>query len=129
MLILNAPALASRILDPAIRGLVNQRFSEICAGEPNDYDRHGYMIVVEPGDSVAALEEEICYPILHLDGEPDFTPCFEALEEHARCYEMIFIFNDEGFCIAIFIPKHPGIDAELLAMCAEYAAPAALTHP
>lgn len=46
MIILNDPALIDRILDPAIRDLVKQRFSEICAGEPYDYDLHGYMIVV-----------------------------------------------------------------------------------
>jgi len=60
-------------------------------------------------------------------GESDFTPSFEALEEHSHCFEMLFILSDNGFGIALFIPKHPGIDADLLAMCAEYAVPA-LTH-
>jgi hypothetical protein len=130
MLILNDPALVNRIPDPDIRDLVHQRFSEICGAEPYDYDTHGYMIVVEPGDSVTALEEEISFPILRnlFDdaryGEPDFTPSFEALEEHASCYEMVFIFNDEGFGVDIFIPKQSGIDTDLLAMCAEYAVPA-----
>ena len=131
MIILNNPSLIDRIFDPAIRDLVQQRFSEICAGEPYDYDLHGYMIVVEPSDSVEILEQEIGCPILHglFDdsryGEPDFTPCFEALEEHAYCYEMVFIFNDEGFGVDLFIPKQPGINGDLLAMCAEYALPAA----
>jgi len=128
MLILNDPSLIDRILDPAIRDLVQQRFSQICAGEPYDFDLHGYMIVVEPGDSVEVLEQEINWPILH-DGEPDFTPSFEALEEHAYCYEMVFIFNDEGFGVDLFIPKQPGIDVDLLAMCADYAVPAAATAP
>lgn len=130
MIILRDPSLASSIVDPDIRGLVEHRFSEICAGEAYDYDSHGYMIVVEPGDSVDSLEQETSCRILHnlFDdarfGDPDFAPSFEALEEHAGCYEMVFILNDEGFGIDIYIPKHPGIDAELLAMCAEYAAPA-----
>ncbi|MCO6427620.1 hypothetical protein [Nitrosomonas communis] len=128
MLILNDPSLVDRIPDLAIRELVQQRFSEICGVEPYDYDTHGYMIVVEPGDSVEVLEQEVGWPILRnfFDdtryGEPDFSPSFEALEEHANCYEMVFIFNDEGFCVALFIPKQPGIDGDLLAMCAEYAA-------
>jgi hypothetical protein len=131
MIILNDPSLIDRIFDPAIRDLVQQRFSEICAGEPYDFDLHGYMIVVEPGDSVEVLEQEIGWPILHglfddtCYGEPDFTPSFEALEEHAYCYEMVFIFNDEGFGVDLFIPKKPGIDSDLLAMCADYAVPAA----
>lgn len=130
MLILNDPSLVNHIPDLAIRELVHRRFSEICGGEPFDYDLHGYMIVVEPGDSVELLEQEVGWPILRnlFDdsryGEPDFTPSFEALEEHASCYEMVFIFNDEGFGVDIFIPKHPAIDTDLLSMCAEYAVPA-----
>ena len=134
MLILRDPAMASSIADPDIRALVEQRFVEILAGEPYDYDQHGYMIVVESGDSVAALEDETSCPILHglLDdnhyGHPDFAPSCEALEEHSGCYEMVFILNDDGFGISIFIPKAAGIDADLLATCAEYAEPV-LTQP
>ncbi|MDP1927577.1 MAG: hypothetical protein Q8K62_03600 [Thiobacillus sp.] len=130
MLILRDPALASSIVDPDVRSLVEQRFAEVCAGEAYDYDSHGYMIVVEPGDSVESLEQEISCRILHnlFDdarfGDPDFSPSFEALEDHAGCYEMVFILNDEGFGIDIYVPKQTGIDAELLAMCAEYAVPA-----
>lgn len=135
MRIVRDPASINGIPDPGIRALVSQRFSQILSGEPYDYDQHGYMIVVEPGDSVDILEEEISFPILRNPfdgsryGEADFTPCFEALEEHSNCFEMLFILSDSGFGIALFIPKHPGIDADLLAMCAEYAVPAtALTH-
>jgi hypothetical protein len=119
MLILNDPALVNRIPDSDIRNLAQQRFSEICAGELYDNDLHSYMIVVESGDSVEVLEQEIGWPILHnfFDdtryGEPDFSPPFEVLEEHASCYEMVFILSDGGSGIAILIPKHPGIDADL----------------
>ncbi len=138
MLVLNDPHLVNRIPDPSIRELIRQRFSEIRAGEPYDPDLHGYMVVVEPGNSVEALEQEIDFPILRNSfddtcyGEPDFTPSFEALEEHDSCYEVVFIFNDEGFGVGIFIPKQQGVDGELLAMCAEYAVPAqetALAQP
>ena len=129
MLILDSLTLLGNIPDPDIRALVERRFKQILSGETYDYDQHGYMIIVEPGDSIESLESETCCSILHNGfddtqfGEADFTPCFEAFEEHASCYEMVFILNDEGFGLAIFIPKHPGINAELLAMCAEYAVP------
>ena len=132
MLILRDPSMARSITDPDIRALVQQRFREICAGEPYDYDQHGYTIVVEPGDSVDALEEESSCPILRnlFDetryGHPDFAPSCEALKEHSTCYEMVFILNDDGFGIEIFIPKTKGIGADLLAMCAMYATPALL---
>lgn len=132
MYIVRDPLLIAGIKDDDIRALINQRFTEILAGEPYDYDRHGYMIIVEPGDSIKSLESETGCSILHnfFDdthfGDPDFTPCFEALEEHPSCFEMVFILNDEGFGIAIFISKNSGINKELLSMCAEYAV---LTQP
>jgi hypothetical protein len=130
MIVIRDPALTKYIDDQDLRNLVQRRFAEILAGEAYDYDRHGYMIVVEANDSVEALEKESGCGILRnfFDdarfGDPGFAPSFEALEEHAGCYEMVFILNDEGFGIGIFIPKSEGIDAELLALCAAYAVPA-----
>lgn len=104
MIILRNPSAISSISDPGIRRLAEHRFTEICAGEAYDYDLHGYMIVVEAGDSVDALEKESSCPILRnlFDdvgfGSLDFAPSFEVLEEHAGCYEMVFILNDEGSC-------------------------------
>jgi hypothetical protein len=135
MLILRDPADASRIADPDIRSLVELRFAQIGQDEPFDADQHGYMIVVEPGDTVQELEQESICAILHdlFDdipyGNPDFTPSFEILEEHhgtdgAVFYEILFVTNDDGFGITLFVPKAEGIDRDLLAMCAEYATPA-----
>ncbi len=135
MIVIRDAASMSSIGDPDIRTLVQQRFAEICAGEKYNYDMHGYMIVVEPGDSVQSLEQETCCPIMHnlFDadihfGHADYCPSFEALVGHASCNEMVFIMGD-SFGITIIIPKQ-GADPELLAMCAQYAVPAPeLTEP
>lgn len=138
MLILRDPADAGRIADPFIRGLVALRFIQVCVEETYDYNRHGYMIVVEPGDTAQSLEQKSRCPILSDPftgtrfGNPDFTPSFDILEEHhdgftTSCYEMLFISNDDGFGITFFIPKAEGIAGDLLAMCAEYAQPS-VTH-
>lgn len=130
MLVLRDPSVASSIADNDIRELVEQRFEDICDGEEYEADLHGFMIVLEAGDSSDALEEESGCPILRSYignarfGDPDFRPVFECLEEHAFCYEMVFVPGDGDFGIVIFIPKQEGIDPELLAMCAEYAEPA-----
>lgn len=135
MLILRDPRIANCIADPGIRSLVELRFAQLGQDEPYDADQHGYMIVVEPGDAVQELEEESGCAILHdlfediPFGNPDFTPSFEILEEHHGTdgtvfYEMLFITNDDGFGITLFIPKAEDIPADLLAMCREYAAPA-----
>ena len=129
MLILRDPASTSSIIDSEIRGLVEQLFMEICDGEPYEYDLHGYMIVVEPGDSVDALEKETSCPILRNRnndvrfGDPAYAPSFEFVAEHSGCYEMVFVLDDSGFGVDFFITKTGGIDAELLALCARYAEP------
>lgn len=79
---------------------------------------------------MAQLESECGCGILHnyLEpdihfGSPDFAPLHEWLEDHGCCYEITYILGGD-FGIGIFIPKQEGIDAELLAMCAQYAVPA-----
>ena len=130
MLVLCDPSEAITITDPDLRALIEQRFEDICDDEDFDPDLHGLFIVVEPGDSVEALEKESGCPILHnlcndiRFGEPGFSPCFEVLEEHDTCYEMVFVPGGGDFGVVIFIPKADGIDSDLLAMCAEYAEPA-----
>lgn len=116
MIIIRDPTLTRTINDPSIRNLAATRFAQVLAGEPYDYDQHGYMIAVEEGDSISDLEAETCCSI-------SVDPMFEALEEHDCCFEMLFILNDDGFAITLFIPKH-GVNADLLKLCCKYAVPA-----
>ena len=130
MLVLRDPAEVENICDPGMRKLVARRFAEILAGEVHDRERHGFMIVVEPADTVDAIEEESGFAVLRdfFDevgfGDPEFQPSAEAIEEHSGCYELVFITNDEGAGVTIFVPKVEGVDPELLDMCAQFAAPA-----
>jgi hypothetical protein len=110
--------------------LVQLRFAQVCAGEPHDPDRHGYTIIVEAGDTVEDIERQARFSILTDTlgetrfGDPDFTPAAEVIEEHAGCYELVFIFTDDGYGIEIFVPKSVGVDPALLAMCAQFSVPA-----
>ena len=87
MLVLRSPDEAARIADPDIRNLVQLRFAQVCAGEPYDPDRHGYMLVVEPGDTVQTIERESGIPVLTdlfgeaRFGDPEFTPAAEVIED------------------------------------------------
>jgi hypothetical protein len=143
MIVLRDPQATNQITDPYIRELVALRWSQVLAGEPYDYNRHGYMVVVEPGDTVEQLEQEIGLPILHglFDdvpfGHDDFTPCFDTFEEHTyengnsneqhRIYEMVFIRNDDGFATTVIVPDAEGIPGNLLAMCRSFATPAVVS--
>ena len=135
MIVLCDPAATSQVTDPYIHDLVALRWSQVLAGEPYDYDRHGYMVVVEPGDTVEQMEQEIGLPILHglFDDLPfghlDFTPCFDILEEHSyengnSIFEILIISNDDGFATTVFVPACEGIPGDLLAMCRSFATPA-----
>ena len=129
MLFIRGPDEVRRIDDTDVRKLVELRFLEIVDGEPYDAAVHGEMIVVEPGDDGVSLEKHTGYPILTNPfdecrfGEPDFVPIAECIEEHPSCFELLFLFSDDGAGVNVFIPKSPGIDAELLSLCAQFAEP------
>ena len=44
MLVLRNPSIASSIADKNIRELVEQRFEDVCDGEEQEPDLHGFMI-------------------------------------------------------------------------------------
>ena len=108
------------VTDPDILKLVKLRHYQL--GD----EMFGSVIIVEAGDTVQDIEQEIGFSILTnlFDDvrypDPDFVPCFEVLEDHGTFYEMLFIFGDGDDAIEIFIPKH-SVDNELLAMCSQFA--------
>ena len=86
-----------------------QRFQDLSGDESPHC--HGYIVIVEPGDGVKALEE--------------YTYCsissFEYIYDDPLYYEMVFIFNDGGSAVLVFVPKVEGMDAELLNLCRDCA--------
>jgi hypothetical protein len=120
MLILKSPSSFDSITDPDILRLVKLRHSQL--GD----EMFVSVIIIEAGDSISCIEEEIGFPILTnlFDDvrfpDPDFVPCFEVLEDQGTFYEILFIFGDGDDAIEIFIPKH-SVDNELLAMCSQFA--------
>ena len=130
MLVLRDPASTTSIPDREVRTLAAKRFAMLSEDEPFDPDVFGYFIVVEDGDNITALDEQLGFPILsnRFDGtcfgDSGFTPCHEILEEHAGCYEMVFVLSDDGYGVEVFIPKSERVDTRLLALCQRYAIPA-----
>jgi len=108
------------IIDLEILKLITLRLTQLDPNLPTP------MIIMEQGDTISDIEKEIGFSILTnlFDDsrypDPDFVPCFEALEDHGGFYEMVFIFGDGDDAIEIFIPKH-GVDNDLLSMCSQFA--------
>ena len=119
MLIIQNRSQLHHIIHPDIHKLVNLRLTQL------DTTLTAPMIIIEPGDCLSDIEEEIGFSILTnlFDDisypDPDFMPSCEALEDHGGCYEMLFILGDGEEAIEIFIPKN-GVDTALLAMCADF---------
>ena len=107
------------ITDPNILKLVKMRHDQL--GD----EMFDSAIIIEAGDSISDIEQEIGFSILTnlFDDvrfpDPDFVPCFEVLEDHGTFYVILYIFGDGDDAIEIFIPK-TGVDNELLAMCAQF---------
>ncbi|MDD2760525.1 MAG: hypothetical protein PHH11_09575 [Methylomonas sp.] len=115
------------IIIASLSGLLQQRFAHLGEGVVYDPDEHGYMVLVEPGDDVKALETATGCPILsdwfgdsHY-GDSDYAPSCEWLDEYPLCFEMGFVLNDSGTVLLLIVPKLIGVDGELLSMCRENA--------
>ena len=119
MLIIQNRSQLHHIIHPDIHKLVTLRLSQLGS------TLTAPMIIMQTGDSLSSIEEEIgfsiltnlfddiCYP------DPEFMPSCEVLEDHGGCYEMLFLFSDGEEAIEIFIPK-TGVDTSLLSMCADF---------
>jgi hypothetical protein len=110
MIILRDPQQLSQVAQPDIQAFLRQRFRDL-----GDSDEHGFFILVEPNDNMAALEAETGYSFLNAD--------FEYDADHGRFFEMTFIITDNGFGLIVIIPNAENIDSRLLELCAEYAEP------
>ena len=119
MLILKSTCSIDSITDPDILKLVKLRHDQL--GD----EMFGSVIIIEAGDSISDIEEEIGFSILTdlFDDvrfpDPDFVPCFEVLKDHGTFYEMLFILSDGDDAIEIFISKI-GVEPLLLSMCSQF---------
>jgi hypothetical protein len=110
-----------------IRELVQKRIYDL-GGEAFDSDSLGYLLVIKAGDTIEAIREQVGFNILHNKSagihysDTDFTPpSFEFVEEITTCYDIVFVIDDGGYGVEIFVPKGEGVDSDLLAMCRIYA--------
>ena len=114
------------ISNPAIRELVQQRINDL-GGESFDSNELGYFLVVESSDTLEAWSAQLGFDLLRNRftgirfNATGFTPSFEFIEEFPACYDMVFVLDDTGFGVEIFVPKEEGIDPDLIAMCQMFA--------
>ena len=121
MLVLRDRESIAGITHADLRAHIERRV--LALAEFDDFELHELVIfvVVEPGDAMSAIDAQLGFSIL---GDADVTPAWELIEEHPGYFEIVYVLSDDGFGLDVFIPKHPDVPPELLAMCAAFASPA-----
>jgi len=115
------------LVDPFLRTLLASRLADLTQGEPYDPDLHGFVVVMQPGDSLAEVEAAIETPLLKDPvtgteyGDPAFQPICEYVGRHPRWYELVIVPGDGDFGVTLMVPRNPDIEPRLLALCADYA--------
>ena len=112
-------------IDPHLKQLLTLRRDQLA--EFDDLTEIARFIIVQPGDSLDALEKELGFSVFRnpvdgrLFGDPEFDPGWEWIADHGHCFEMVFIYCDSGFGHVVIIPKEQGLAPELLRLCQAYA--------
>ena len=118
MIVVRDHSTIDQISNPAIRELVQQRINDL-GGESFDSNELGYFLVVESSDTLEALSAQLGFDMLRNRftgirfNATGFTPSFEFIEEFPACYDMVFVLDDTGIGVEIFVPKEEGIDPDL----------------
>ena len=113
MQIIRNPADAD-VADPELRQLIRDTFARV-ADCPEIL---GFVLVVEPGDTIASLNAILRFSIL--------AGRHEVIQEHANWFELVYVLGQDGSGVEVFVPKTEGIAPDLLAMCAQFASPGAV---
>jgi hypothetical protein len=120
----------SNIINVHIRHFLVQRFQAMTEGEDLDPDIHGYALVIEPSDTMATLLADPEGSILRgLTDKGPFVMPPESVEEHPEFYDLVFVPGDGDYAVTVVVPREPGIDAQLLTLCAQIATPAPSEYP
>ena len=101
------------LADSQLADLVTDRFNAITDGEEYDPDLHGPLILIQPGDTLAEVQQLVtCNVITDVP--------VEYAEEHATCWELVFIPGDGDYGVILFVPKEVGIDVTFTDACMAY---------
>ena len=120
----------SNVINVHIRHFLEQRFLAMTDGDDLDPDIHGYALVIEPSDTIASLLADAEGCILRgLTDKGPFVMPPESVEEHPEFYDLVFVPGDGDYAVTVVVPREPGIDAQLLTLCAQIATPAPSEYP
>ena len=93
--------------DPDIKQLLLTRRDQMA--EHGDLEELGTFIIVQPGDTLAAIEQAVGAPITTAG-----ITTWEWVHDHGGVFEAPIILSNDGFGIVLIVPDIEGVDPELL---------------
>lgn len=102
-------------LDPCISALIRQRMEEL-VDENTHMEELVVFVILESGEGVEQLQAQLKMTAVTNSGHP----LWEVIEEHATCYELVFVLSSSGYGALIFAPKI-GVATDILALCQQHA--------
>jgi hypothetical protein len=114
-------------LEPGLRHLLLHRIEATLA---QDLGNLSHILVIQPGDTEADILQEACISPLRntlLDenlrfGSPGWVPQFDAIDwSDDGGWTVTTCIADSGYAVIMMIPDDEGIDADLRALCEQYA--------
>jgi len=106
---------ADTIADTSIRKLIIERIETIADDSPFETTVHGYFLMVESGDTLEAINLLVGFDVL--------SKPVEILESHESCWSALYIIDDSGYGIELFITKADDIDCMLTTWLKTHALP------
>ena len=101
-----------RPLCPKLLDLIRRRRAIL--GDDMPFADMAHFVIVEPGDTIDAIEATIRLPI-----RPDADagiPAWEWVMDHGFCFETVFVLSDDGYAVVLFVQVMKGMDPELMGM-------------
>lgn len=116
-------------IDPDLKAILLQRLDLLQEYlETYDFGELLTVLIVQPGDSIEAIETELTFsPLVCLEGYrfPDsrFTSgIWEFIIKRTGYFEMTMCLCDSGLGHLLILPDRDGVDPTLLELCRTYAA-------
>lgn len=101
--------------DPCVTALIQQRMEELTDADTN-MEELVVFVILDAGDGIEQLQTQMEMQVLTEQG----APLWEVIEEHATCYELVFVLSSSGYGTLVLAPKLGGAP-DILALCQEHA--------
>ena len=103
--------------DPCIAALIRQRMEEL-VDEDTSMEELVVFVILESGDGIEQLQNQMDMRVMTNLG----SQLWEVIEEHATCYELVFVLSSSGYGALVLAPKTEAAP-DILALCQQHTYP------